>query len=186
MNSSLATTPTLDSDQRSVRIPAVTPSLRSGFHTRDPLVKHPTRDRSAASSPSTYSGTSTHFRHARKRERLKPLVPWTYIIASACMVVFGFFLWLRQDAEMVTLQYRLVHIRSLDTRLLNERTVLKLHVQDLTALGRIYRLSRNQLGMVRPAYRRVLDLGAMRLTRRTPRHPARLARSNPFDEGDLP
>jgi cell division protein FtsL len=104
--------------------------------------------------------SSASFRRAPRPVRQTPTVPWPYLITCVIVLAALIMMVVKQRAELVKEQYKLVTLRTQRAKVLKERAELKLTIQRLSALDRVDGMVRDQLKMVRPENRTVLDLQA--------------------------
>lgn len=83
---------------------------------------------------------------------------WTLPSFAFAGVAFLLLAYLCQSAHVVRTQYRIVEVRGEIKALQSERAELELQVQELTSLERVERLAVQQLGMVVPEQRRVIEV----------------------------
>lgn len=103
-----------------------------------------------------------HQRSARRRRRKKPVkyyLHWAYPTAFIMTVALLAILYLCQRAKLMETQYRITNLKQQRKELRAERDSIKLAVEKLESLERIEHLAVNELGMVFPEKRYVLDLG---------------------------
>jgi len=94
----------------------------------------------------------------RARKPRGGFLSWAYPLACVTGMAVLLVMYLCQSAQMVGLQYKLVHLKETKNTLLREKTDLVLDVQRLTSLARIEKVATQKLGMGLPNERLVLDL----------------------------
>jgi len=83
---------------------------------------------------------------------------WAYPLAMVGGMVLLLVMYLCQEANLVSLQYKMVQLEEKQASLKREKTELVLQVQELTSLSHIEQVATTRLGMVMPKQRLVLDL----------------------------
>lgn len=134
------------------------------------LIKHPTTSwppthgpRATQPAADEEADAPTFQRRAPRVERQTPTVPWFYLISTILVVAVMIMLVVKQRAELVRENNKLVDLRGQRLKVLKERSELKLSIQRLTALERVDGMVRKDLKMVRPQHRVVLDLSQYKL-----------------------
>lgn len=93
-----------------------------------------------------------------KKSRYRYFVHWIYPTIIAVVVVFFLVLFLCENAKVIRLQYNIGRLKSQKKEIYKKIHITKLNIEELQSLERIDRIARNEIKMIEPAYRLVLNL----------------------------
>ncbi|MCD4784733.1 MAG: hypothetical protein K8T10_13005 [Candidatus Eremiobacteraeota bacterium] len=101
-------------------------------------------------------------RHQKARKstksRYKYFVRWIYPAVMVVVVVFFLVLFLCENAKITKLQYNIGCLKVQKKEIQKKIHITKLNIEKLQSLERIDRIARNEIKMIEPAHRLLLNL----------------------------